>query len=539
MEAFDYVIVGAGSAGCLIANRLSRDPALSVCLIEAGRPDSSPSIDMPIGVLKLIGKRDFNWYFDTEPQLHLNGRKLFWPRGKTLGGSSAINGMVYVRGAAEDYDEWEALGAKGWGWSKMLPYFQRHEHNERGADAFHGEGGELNVAPPANRHPLGEAFLRAAAEWGLSTNADFNGERQEGAGHFQVTLKRGRRISSARAFLDPVKHRSNLTILTDAHALRVLLEDRRATGVEVRIEDEIRRISAKRETILSGGALNSPQLLLLSGIGAGSAIVPHGLALIHELPGVGHNLQDHLGISILMKDRTRTSPGLAPGIVPAIIKGYFDYRRTGTGLFATTTETGAFVKLAPDSARAEVQLHFMPGKVKDHGRKATFGYGMMLNCCQLRPKSRGFVALHSAEPLAAPAIQPNYLDHPDDLAELLAGLKVGREILQAPAMQRVTGGVEVAPGAGAQSDDELADYVRREANSIYHPVGTCRMGHDEEAVVDERLRVHGIAGLRVADASIMPRIVGGNTNAPVMAIAEKAAEMILNDLRLITRAPGS
>jgi choline dehydrogenase-like flavoprotein len=530
MPDFDYIIIGAGSAGCVLANRLSADAGVRVCLLEAGKPDDSVLINVPFGIAGLLKGRTYNWYYGTEPQANLNGRKLYWPRGKTLGGSSSINAMIYMRGAPGDYDEWEALGAPGWGWNAILPIFRQLEHNERGADAFHGTGGPLNVADLRNPNPLSSLFIEAAAKAGLEPNNDFNGAAQEGAGLYQVTQKNGRRFSAARAFLDAAKARPNLTIYTQAHATRILLEDKRAVGVEVSIAGQVQRLMAGREVILAGGAINSPQLLLLSGIGPREKLGRHGIEPLHELPGVGENLQDHLDASIIIKDKSKRAIGVGPGSVVTLARAFFEYRKSGSGMFASNAgEAGGFAKLSPESARPEVQFHFLPTALRDHGRKLTPGYGMTLHCCQLRPKSRGAISLKSSDPFAAPRIEPNYLSHDDDAAELLAALKLGRRIMKA-----MDGG-EIDPGPKITSDAQLIEYIRNHAETIYHPVGTCKMGQDEMAVVDDRLRVHGISNLRVADASIMPRLIGGNTNAPSMVIGEKAARAILADRNEILR----
>ncbi len=527
MNEFDYVIVGAGSAGCVLADRLSANRRHRVCLIEAGPPDSSALIHTPLGVIGLIGSKTYNWCFETEPQAQLDQRKLFWPRGKTLGGSSSINAMVYIRGHARDYDDWADQGNPGWSHEDLLPIFKAHENNERGPSRAHGTGGPLNVADVRDPNPLSQVFIEAAKQAGLPYNPDFNGSEQEGVGLYQVTQKDGRRWSSARAFLENARSRPNLTVLTGARATRVLLEGKRAVGVEILHNGQRQQLHAQREVVLCGGAVNSPQLLMLSGIGPRKELEQHGIRVAHELPGVGQNLQDHLDMTVMIRDRSKRAIGLALSFVPRAIAALFRYIFGRRGLLASNVaEAGGFVKLSKDSERPDVQFHFLPSFLKDHGRKLVPGYGCTLHVCQLRPKSRGYIGLKSADPLADPLIQPNYLEHPDDRAALIASVRLVRRIFASPAFATTNGG-ETEPGAAAQSDEAILADIRKRAETIYHPVGTCKMGQDAMSVVDAELRVHGIDGLRVADASIMPTLIGGNTNAPAMVVGEMAARMIL------------
>ncbi len=525
---FDYVVVGAGSAGCVVANRLSADPSVSVCLIEAGPKDSSPLIHMPFGVIGLIKEGKHNWGYNTEPQAALNKRSLYWPRGKTLGGSSSINGMVYIRGHRTDYDEWAAAGNKGWSWADLLPIFRAHEHNERVENAFHGRNGPLNVADARNAMPLSLTFIEAGKQYGLRANDDFNGATQEGVGLYQVTQKDGRRWSAAQAFLRPVQDRPNLTILTDTQATRILFSGKRATGVEAKISGRLERIEANREVVLCGGAINSPHLLMVSGVGPAAELKRHGIPLVHDLPGVGQNLQDHLDVTVMIHDRSRQAIGFAFSFIPRAITELFRYLFTRRGLFASNAaEAGAFIATPGDQAgRPGLQIHFIPSFLRDHGRTLSPGYGCTIHVCQLRPKSRGHIGLRSADPLAAPRIDPNYLAHPDDARELVAAVKMARGIFAAPAFRDINGG-EDSPGPSAVTDEQIIADIRARAETIYHPVGSCKMGSDPLAVVDDSLRVHGVEGLRVADASIMPTLIGGNTNAPSMVIGEKAARAIL------------
>jgi len=527
-ETFDYIVVGAGSAGCVVARRLSDDPNVRVCLLEAGKPDKSFLIQVPFGVAAILPTRFSNWAFHTVRQAGLNGRTGYQPRGKTLGGSSSINAMVYIRGQAEDYDHWAALGNDGWGWDDVLPVFKRAQNQERGADDYHGTGGPLNVADLRSPNPVGQRFIRAAEELQLPCTDDFNGPQQEGIGTYQVTQINGERCSAAKAYLTPVLDRPNLTVLTGAQAQRLLLEEGRAVGVAFRHDGQDRQVRARGEIVLSGGAFQSPQLLLASGIGPGEELSRHGIAVQHELPGVGRNLQDHIDHVLSYKSPSRDAVGMTlPGIA-RILRSIPEWRRKRTGHLTTNfAETGGFLRSAPGIERPDLQLHFVIGIVDDHSRKRHFGHGFGCHVCLLRPKSRGHVGLASPDPLAPPRIDPNFLAEEDDLEVLVKGFKITRQLLEAPAFSAIRG--EPLYFGDAVSDEEIRADIRARADTVYHPVGTCKMGGDEMAVVDSRLRVHGLGGLRVADASIMPTIVSGNTNAPSIMIGERCAEFMRAD----------
>ena len=525
---YDTIIVGAGSAGCVLANRLSADPTRQVCLLEAGPEDASPWIHIPVGIFFMMRSKTLNWRYRTEPQPRLHGRRLFWPRGKTLGGSSSSNAMVYTRGHRRDYDQWAELGNAGWSYDDLLPLFKRSQNQERGPSDYHGTGGPLNVADLRQRSEISQVFVRAAGEVGYPLSDDFNGAEQEGVGFYQVTQKDGRRCSSARAYLHAIRRRPNLTIITRALASRVLFDGKRAVGVAyLDRTGQTVELQARREVLLSGGAINSPQLLLLSGVGPRAELEQHDIAMVHELPGVGQNLQDHLDVIVAHRERRRASYGFALSFLPRLFEGIVDYHRYGRGfLTSNLAEAGGFVKSDPALPLPNLQYHLTSTILDDHGRRIWHGYGYSLHVCDLRPKSRGYLTLKSADPRDPPLIQPDYLSHPDDLETLLAGVKTCRKILAARAFDGYRGD-ELFPGAAVQGDDELRDFIRRRAETIYHPVGTCKMGHDAMAVVDDRLRVHGLTGLRVADASIMPTLIGGNTNAPAIVIGEKASDLIL------------
>ena len=529
---FDFVIVGGGSAGCVMAARLSEDPSVSVCLIEAGGQGRDLLIRAPALVAAMVSGRPRinNWAFRTEPQAGLNGRRGFQPRGKALGGSSAINAMLYVRGQPADYDTWADLGCDGWDWASVLPYFRKAEGNVRGADDLHGATGPLQVADQSEPRAITGAFIDAAGEHQLRPNPDFNGPSQEGAGYYQVTQfhdgpARGERCSAAAAYLGrEVRHRANLTILTKAQAQRVVVEDGRATGVDLRRQGRRQTIKARREVILSAGSFGSPQLLMLSGIGAGDALAAHGIAVKVDLPGVGQNLQDHLDYVLSYDSKRDDVIGLNPKGIFRLVRAGMRWRKDGSGMFATPfAEGGAFLKSDPSLDRPDLQLHFVVGIVDDHMRKIHFRYGYSCHVCLLRPKSRGSVGLRSARPEDAPRIDPQFLADRGDLETLMKGARQMEQILTAPPLAPWRG-KRLYPHDG--SDAALEADIRKRADTIYHPVGTCKMGTDDMAVVDPAGRVHGVDGLRVVDASIMPRLVSGNTNAPTIMIAEKIADAV-------------
>ncbi|KSR18223.2 GMC family oxidoreductase [Pseudomonas aeruginosa] len=530
---YDYIIVGAGSAGCVLANRLSADPSKRVCLLEAGPRDTNPLIHMPLGIALLSNSKKLNWAFQTAPQQNLNGRSLFWPRGKTLGGSSSINAMVYIRGHEDDYHAWEQAAGRYWGWYRALELFKRLECNQRfDKSEHHGVDGELAVSDLKYINPLSKAFVQAGMEANINFNGDFNGEYQDGVGFYQVTQKNGQRWSSARAFLHGVLSRPNLDIITDAHASKILFEDRKAVGVSYikkNMHHQVKTTSGG-EVLLSLGAVGTPHLLMLSGVGAAAELKEHGVSLVHDLPEVGKNLQDHLDITLMCAANSREPIGVALSFIPRGVSGLFSYvfKREGF-LTSNVAESGGFVKSSPDRDRPNLQFHFLPTYLKDHGRKIAGGYGYTLHICDLLPKSRGRIGLKSANPLQPPLIDPNYLSDHEDIKTMIAGIKIGRAILQAPSMAKHFKH-EVVPGQAVKTDDEIIEDIRRRVETIYHPVGTCRMGKDPASVVDPCLKIRGLANIRVVDASIMPHLVAGNTNAPTIMIAENAAEIIMRTL---------
>jgi choline dehydrogenase len=521
---YDYIIVGAGSAGCVLANRLSADRDCKVLLLEAGPRDWHPFIHMPAGIAKLVGKKNANWNYYTEAEPHLGGRRLWWPRGRVLGGSSSINAMCYTRGHHRDYDDWEQQGARGWNWESALPAFRRAEGNERGASEFHGAVGPLSVSDHIHTNPLSHAFVQAALQAGHPPTDDFNGARQDGFGFYQVTQRGGARCSTAVAYLNPARDRPNLSIQTGALAESVLIENGRAVGLRYRRGSGSVEARAQREVILCGGALNSPQLLMLSGIGPAQQLRAHGIEVRVDAPGVGANLQDHLDICTLTQARNDLSYDRLSDI--AVAWQYYLFRK-GPGT-SNVAEAGGFLRshLAEDE-RPDIQFHFVPAMLDDHGRNRLKGSGYTVHACFLRPKSRGHLELASAIPTDKIRIFANYLSDAGDfdLKVMVEAVRLSREILAQDAFKPHRSH-ELMPGEKVQDEGGIVDFIRRKAETIYHPVGTCRMGEDDQAVVDSELRVRGVEALRVVDASVMPTLVGGNTNAPTVMIAERASEFI-------------
>jgi len=531
-QEYDYIVVGAGSAGCVLANRLSADPVNKVLLLEAGAKDWNPWIHVPVGYFKTMHNPSTDWCYMTEPDKGIDDRKLQWPRGKVLGGSSSLNGLLYVRGQREDYDRWEALGNKGWSFKDVLPYFKKSEDQERGADDYHGVGGLLKVSDLRLRRPIADMFIKAAEQIGIPFNKDYNGAEQEGVGYFQQTAHKGFRWSTAKGFLKPARSRSNLTVLTHAHTSRIIFDESgditKAVGIEYLRKGSLQKVKANKEIILSAGAIGSPQILQLSGVASTELLNKHNIPVVKELPGVGQNLQDHLQIRLVFKTKQNT--------LNDELNSYFKQFKVGLQYFLNRTgaltlaasQIVIFTKTKEELDRPDIQFHFQPLSADKPGDGVHPFSAFTTSVCQLRPHSSGHLEIKSSDPLQHPAIYPNYLSDERDLEVAVESIKVARRIAEAPAL---AGEIvdEFVPGREFQTDEELLLAARKFSQTIYHPTSTCKMGHDDMAVVDDRLRVHGIQGLRVADASIMPEITSGNTNAPAIMIGEKASDMILED----------
>ena len=524
---YDYVIVGAGSAGCVLANRLSARADVRVLLLEAGGADWNPLIHMPAGISRLVDDRRVDWRYYTEPEPALDGRRLYWPRGRVLGGSSSINAMCYTRGHALDYEEWAAMAGREWSYAGVLPYFLRSEDQAHGAGEYHGAGGPLSVSDLKYRNPLSAVFVEAGVACGMARNADFNGAQQAGVGFYQVTQRDGRRCSAAVAYLRPARARANLTIRTHCLATRIMFSGSRACAVEYLQDGVLQVARADREVLLAAGAVGSPQLLMLSGIGPADDLRAMNIPVVADIPEVGRNLQDHLDFCTLSKCTRPVTYDFSLWQELVVALRYL-MTRSGPGV-SNVAEAGAFVRttLAPD-ARPDVQMHFVPAQLDDHGRNRLDGHGFTIHACGLRPRSRGRVALRSTRPQDPPRLYANYLSDAHDMDVLLEGIRISREVIGSGPFAPFRG-AEIFPGETATSRGDLEAVVRRKAETIYHPAGTCRMGSDLQSVVDPELRVRAVSGLRVVDASVMPRLIGGNTNAPTIMIAEKAAERVLSE----------
>jgi choline dehydrogenase len=525
---FDFIIIGAGSAGATLAARLTENNQFSVCLVEAGGKDTSPFIHIPFGLAFLSRMTNLGWEYDTEPQSQLNDRSLFWPRGKVLGGSSSLNAMCYIRGVPEDYDRWNDMGAEGWDWQTVLPYFKKSEKQQHGESEMHGADGYLSVSDLRHTNPLSNTFVDAAEQIGLYKVTDFNGLDREGLGFYQVTQENGQRCSTAKGYLTPALTRSSLTLLTKALVEEIQIIDGVAAGVKLQLDGQSIELTANKEVLLSAGAINSPQILMLSGVGPKEHLAEKGIKVKVDLPGVGQNLQDHLDIIVQHHCKNRDSYSISFALIPRYVKNTFNYLFNRQGIFTSNVaEAGGFDKTQYAADIPDIQYHFLPAILLDHGRTTAFGYGFGVHVCGLYPKSRGEIRLRSNKPNTPAVIDPHYLEHPDDQKVMIDGVRRARKILAAPSFDKYESW-EVGPGPEAQTDEEILAFIRKNSETIYHPIGTCKMGDisDVMTVVDSQLKVKGIKGLRVVDASVMPSLVGGNTNAPTIMIAERCADLI-------------
>ncbi len=534
---FDYLVVGAGSAGCVLAGRLSEDPATRVLLLEAGPPDRSLWIHLPIGYGKTMWSNTYNWRFQTDPDPNMNGRRIYWPRGKTLGGSSAINGLIYIRGQREDYDHWAALGNTGWGYRDVLPYFIKSEGNQRGSNPFHGGDGPLKVSDIGAPHELIEAFIGGASQIGIPRTNDFNGNRQEGAGYYQLTTSNGWRCSTATAYLKVARKRPNLRIETQAFAAGVDFEGQRAVGVRYRQGGVMKTARCTGEVLLCAGSIQSPQLLQLSGIGPRALLEKHGIPVVVDAPGVGENLQDHLQIRLSFEcTRPITTNDQLNSLFGRLKLGLQWLLFRSGPLAVGINQGGCFMRALPDEAQTpDIQFHVSTLSADMAGGKVHPYSGFTMSICQLRPESRGHIRIRSSDPFEPPEMQPNYLSTELDRRTVIAGMKAARAIAASEAMQPYVLR-EVKPGPLETTDAQLLAFCRDNGATIFHPTGTCRMGVDPLAVVDTRLRVNGVTGLRVVDCSVMPTLVSGNTNAPAVMLAEKAVDMVREDMKLKNEA---
>ena len=527
----DYIVVGGGAGGCAVAGRLSEDPSVSVTVLEAGGGGDSWVVNAPIGVVAMLPTKLNNWAFETVPQPGLNGRKGYQPRGKMLGGSSGINAMVYIRGHKVDYDQWAALGNTGWSYDDVLPYFKRSENNETHGGHFHGQDGPLRVSELRSDNPFQQHYVDAARQAGFPINPDFNGAEQEGVGIYQVTQYQGQRWTAARGYLRPhMESRPNLRVETGCYVTKIVFEGKRAVAVQMIQNGQQKTLRAGREILLAAGAFQSPQLLMLSGVGDSKALQAFGIPVIHHLPGVGQNLQDHPDFVFKYRAKSLDLLGISAGGSVRMLREFRRYQNERRGMLTSNgAEGGGFLKTDSDLAAPDIQLHFVVAMLDDHARKLHLGHGYSCHMCLLRPKSIGDVKLASPDPLAAPLINPRFLEHPDDMEKMVRGFKITRKIMDAPALANIRSSDYQT--ANVRTDDEIRDVIRATSDTVYHPIGTCKMGVDVMAVVDPSLKVIGVQGLRVVDASIMPTLIGGNTNAPTMMIGEKAADMIRAEWR--------